>query len=182
MGAFGTLLRPYDDAFHRRDGRAMSPEHHEAASIPDREAQRRIDPDLPEATGDPRRRPDPRVLLAISSGGVGGTAARYAIGRVVHITPGSFPWATFAINLTGSFVLGAFLAWLLVRRPADRYLRPFVAIGFLGGYTTFSALSAETFLLLESRHVGLALGYALGSVAAGVLAVFLGVAIGRALR
>ena len=179
MGAFGTFLRPYDDAFHRRDGRAMSPEHHEAASIPDREAQRRIDPDLPEATGDPRRRPDPRVLLAISSGGVGGTAARYAIGRVVHITPGSFPWATFAINLTGSFVLGAFLAWLLVRRPADRYLRPFVAIGFLGGYTTFSTAMVESAVLAKDGHAAMAAAYVVASLAGGLAAVTVGFLVAR---
>ena len=62
----------------------------------------------------------------------------------MHIAPGSFPWATFAINVTGSFLLGAFLAWLFARRPADRYLRPFVAIGVLGGYTTFSTAMVET--------------------------------------
>ena len=50
-------------------------------------------------------------------------------------------------------MLGAFLAWLLVRRPADRYLRPFVAIGFLGGYTTFSTAMVESAVLAKDGHV-----------------------------
>jgi CrcB protein len=119
------------------------------------------------------------VLLAISAGSVGGTAARYGIGRAVHVAPGSFPWGTFAINVTGSFVLGAFLAWLLVRRPADRYLRPFVAIGFLGGYTTFSTAMVESAVLVKDGHAAMATGYVAASLVAGLVAVAAGFLVAR---
>lgn len=152
----------------------MSPELPDASRRVDRE-QRRIDPELPaEESAGTDRRPHPGVLLAISAGGVVGTAARYAVGRVVHVAPGSFPWATFAINVTGSFVLGAFLAWLFARRPADRLLRPFVAIGVLGGYTTFSTAMVETAVLGKDGHVALAAVYVVASLAGGIAAVTAG--------
>jgi CrcB protein len=153
----------------------MSPELPDASRRVDRGDQRRIDPELPPAgPADPARRAHPGVLLAISAGGTAGTAARYAIGRVVHLAPGSFPWATFVINVTGSFLLGAFLAWLLARRPADRFLRPFVAIGVLGGYTTFSTAMVETAVLGKDGHVALAAAYVVASLAGGLAAVALG--------
>ena len=71
-------------------------------------------------------------------GGVLGTAARYGVGRAIHVTPGTFPWATFTVNISGSFVLGVLLTLCIERWPPSRYVRPFVAIGFLGSYTTFS--------------------------------------------
>jgi fluoride exporter len=164
------------------DGRAMSPEQPDASRRVDRAEQRRIDPELPPAaSGGTARRNHPGVLLAISTGGVGGTAARYAVGRVVHLAPGSFPWATFAINVTGSFLLGAFLAWLLVRRPADRYLRPFVAIGVLGGYTTFSTAMVETAVLGKDGHVAVAAVYVVASLAGGLAAVAAGFLAARPL-
>lgn len=152
----------------------MSPEHPDASRRVDRADQRRIDPDLPADGPADTGRNHPGVLLAISAGGVVGTAARYAIGRVVHIAPGSFPWATFAINVTGSFLLGAFLAWLFARRPADRYLRPFVAIGVLGGYTTFSTAMVETAVLGKDGHVVVAAVYVVASLAGGLAAVAAG--------
>jgi CrcB protein len=157
------------------DGRAMSPEHPDAPRRVDRDEQRRIDPELPPVPPeDGTRRNHPGVLLAISIGGVAGTGARYAVGRMVHIAPGTFPWGTFLINVTGSFVLGAFLAWLLVRRPTDRYLRPLVAVGVLGGYTTFSTAMVETTVLGKDGHVAVATVYVLASLAAGLTAVVAG--------
>lgn len=148
----------------------MAPEAGGDAPLPDHEARRPVDPELPgRRLG--ARRPDPATLLAIAVGGVGGTAARYAIGRIVPVTPGSFPWATLLINLTGSFALGAFVAWLLAHRPRDRYLRPFVATGVLGGYTTFSTAMVESAVLTKDGHVGIAAAYVLVSLVGGLLAV-----------
>jgi len=157
------------------DGRAMSPEPRDASRRVDRDGQRRIDPELPPpGSPDALRRNHPGVLLAISIGGIAGTAARYAVGRIGHITPGTFPWGTFLINVTGSFVLGAFLAWLLACRPADRYLRPLVAVGVLGGYTTFSTAMVETTVLGKDGHLAVAAVYVVASLAAGLAAVVVG--------
>jgi CrcB protein len=136
---------------------------------------RRVDPELAERG----RRTDPLVLLAISAGGVAGTAARYAIGRAFPAGAGGFPWATLAVNLTGSFVLGAFLAWLLAARPRDRFFRPLVAVGFLGGYTTFSTAMVESAVLTKDGHAPVALAYVVASLVGGLLAVALGVRVVR---
>src|SRR5579884_3187419 len=72
------------------------------------------------------------VLASIAAGGALGTLARYLLASVVHRSPGSFPWATFWTNVTGSFVLGLVLVLILERFPPTRYLRAFIATGFCG--------------------------------------------------
>jgi len=146
-------------------------------------AQADIDPDLAEAAA--RRRLEGTrparlgVLLAIALGGMLGTPARYAVGRVVHVAPGSFPWSTFVVNVSGSLVLGVLLTLIVERWPPSRYLRPFAAIGFLGAYTTFSTYMVEADLLLKDGHAGVALAYVLGSLVVGLAAVYVGIVIGR---
>jgi CrcB protein len=93
---------------------------------------------------------------------------------------GSFPWVTFVTNVTGSFLLGVVLTLLLERYPPTRYTRPFLATGFLGSYTTYSTFAVETDLLIRQSHVATAVVYALGSVAAGLLAVWAGTLVARA--
>jgi CrcB protein len=146
-------------------------------------AQADIDPDLLEAAArcQPERTRAARlgVLLAIALGGMLGTPARYAVGRVVHVAPGSFPWSTFVVNVSGSLVLGVLLTLIVERWPPSRYLRPFAAIGFLGAYTTFSTYMVEADLLLKDGHAGVALAYVLGSLVVGLAAVYVGIVIGR---
>ena len=148
--------------------------YEDGASDQDRAEQRRVDPDLPSA----RRRGDPRVLGAVALGGMLGTVIRYALGRAFPTASGAFPWTTLVVNLTGSFLLGAFLAWLLAHRPSDRYRRPFVAIGFLGGYTTFSTAMVESAVLVKDGHGLVALAYlglgllgGLAAAGAGIVAM-----------
>ena len=81
--------------------------------------------------------------------------------------------------MSGSFLLGLVLTFVLERWPPTRYVRPFLAIGVLGAYTTFSTYSVETDLLFRDGHVALGLAYALGSLAAGGVAVYLGIVAGR---
>ena len=120
------------------------------------------------------------VLGAVALGGSLGTPARYGISVLVHVTPGSFPWGTFGTNISGSFALGLIMALLLERFPPTRYLRPFVATGFLGAFTTYSTFATETDLLVRNGHGRVALAYAAASLVGGFAAVWVGLALGRA--
>ena len=103
------------------------------------------------------------IPLAIALTGALGALARYWLdGAVSRHTGGGFPWGTFAINVTGSFLLGLVFTLLTERYRVDPWLRSALTIGFLGAYTTFSTLSLETYRLLEDGAVGLALANALG--------------------
>jgi CrcB protein len=145
-----------------------------------RRAQRAVDPDLPdESLRGPRHRPAPVVLLAISAGGIGGTLARYGVARALSVGPGAFPWATFTVNVSGSFALGVLLTLLLLRWPTDRYAQPFVAVGFIGAYTTFSTFMVDIDVLGKDGHVVTALVYLAASLVAGLAAVTAGVLLTR---
>lgn len=126
-----------------------------------------------------RARNDPRVLAAVGLGGALGAPARYGIAQLVYITPGTFPWGTFWINVSGSFAIGFVLILMLERFPPSRYIRPFVATGFLGAYTTYSTFAVETDLLLKNGHWAIALFYIAASFAAGFLAVWAGMVLAR---
>ena len=120
------------------------------------------------------------VVGAIAAGGALGSLARYGVSRVIHVSPGSFPWATFWTNVSGSFAFGAVLALLVARFPPSRYLRPFVAVGFIGAYTTFSTMAVETDLLVKDGHAAIGVMYLVVSVAAGLCAAAAGMLAGRA--
>jgi CrcB protein len=124
------------------------------------------------------RRHEPKAVAAVALGGALGAPARYGISQVVHITPGTFPWGTFWINVSGSLVLGFFLAVVLRRFPKTRYLRPFVASGFLGSYTTYSTFAVETDLLIRNGRAGIAVAYAALSFAGGFTAAWVGGRLG----
>lgn len=121
-----------------------------------------------------------RSFALVAIGGAAGTLARHGIAEALDPDQ-LFPWATFLVNVTGSFALGALLAVLLVRdhsAPANR-LRLLLGTGFLGGYTTYSALAVEADTLLRDDHLALGLVYAIGSVVAGLVAAFAGIAAAR---
>lgn len=119
------------------------------------------------------------VLGAIALGGALGAPARYGVAQLVHVSPETFPWATFWTNVSGSFALGLVLILVLERFPPTRYVRPFLATGFLGAYTTYSTFAVETDLLVKNGHVGVALTYATASLLAGFAAVWSGIALAR---
>jgi len=122
------------------------------------------------------------TALAIVVAGAFGALARYGLdGWISRRAPTSFPWGTFAINVTGSFLLGLAFVLMTERFRPDPWLRSAVTIGFLGAYTTFSTFSLETYRLVEDGAYGLALANVVGSVAAGLTAVYAGVVLGRAL-
>ncbi len=122
------------------------------------------------------RRP---VLLAVAAGAALGAPARYGLAQVIHSAEGSFPWATFVTNVSGSFVLGTFMALILERFPPTRYLRPFVATGFLGAYTTYSTFAVEIDLLVKQGHAAIGVAYAAASLGAGFAAVWTGIWVAR---
>lgn len=126
------------------------------------------------------RSPMTRLLL-VAAGGAMGSVARYGVGVLAQrLTPGAaWPWATFGVNLLGGFLMGLLVGWLGARAAGDDGVRLFAAVGLLGGFTTFSAFSLETALMIERRELGLAAGYAAASVVLSVAALFLGLLIAR---
>ena len=142
------------------------------------------DPAQPAASPDRTRprgydRVQPGVIVAIAAGGALGTLARAGLGRLVADQPGRFPWTTLSINLTGSFVLGLALVVLIGRPSSERRIRPFLATGFLGSYTTFSTFAVGVALLIEDRHWATASLYLVAMILGGVLSAWLGIAVGR---
>lgn len=119
-------------------------------------------------------------LLAVGAGGFLGAVARWAVALLVaRLWTRDFPLGTFVINVTGSFVLGLFATLAAEKLSLGPHWRLFVATGFLGAYTTFSTFEYETQRLVETGAAGWAVAYVVLSVAAGLLAVRLGVALAR---
>ncbi len=123
----------------------------------------------------------PAVLAAVAVGGALGSLTRAALGDAFPIHAGHFPWTTMAINVSGSFVLGVVLVVLLERAGPGRLLRPFVATGFLGGYTTFSTFMVETMKLGRSGHAPAGASYVAASLLLGLTAAWVGVRAGHRL-
>jgi CrcB protein len=117
------------------------------------------------------------VLAVIAVGGGLGALARYGISLWLPTTPGHFPWGTLLINVLGCFLIGV----LMVRWGQRPLLRPFLGVGVLGGFTTFSTYAVETRALLTPGDVPVAMAYLFGTLAAAMLAVLAGVALMRAL-
>lgn len=115
-----------------------------------------------------------KSFLLVVLGGTLGTLSRYGLSKIPY--EGLFPLTTFVVNVVGSFALGALLALVLTRRTET--LRLLLGTGFLGGFTTYSALALETDSLLRGDHVALGLAYAVGSVIAGLGAALAGISIG----
>jgi CrcB protein len=115
-----------------------------------------------------------RTAIWIGAAGFFGSIARYALSGAVSRVNESFPWGTFAVNITGSFVLGFLVAAFAHRFVVHPDLRIAVTVGFLGAYTTFSTLALETFEFAETRAWGWAATYVVMSIMTGVAAVWLG--------
>lgn len=120
-------------------------------------------------------------LLWIGVAGAAGAVARWLLAGLVRAQPGAFPWATFTVNVTGSFALGLVLGLAGARLHLPDTARAALTVGFLGAYTTFSTFSVETLRLIEDGALGLALAYAGASVVLGVAAAYGGISLGRAL-
>lgn len=122
------------------------------------------------------------TALVIALGGALGAVGRYyGSDFVQRASGGGVPFGTMAVNVVGSFALGFLLVWAQSRATSEQ-VRNFVGVGFLGSFTTFSTFSLETVELARAGEVWRAGGYAVGSLAAGVVAVLLGAALATALE
>lgn len=128
------------------------------------------------------RRLDARELAAIFAGGCVGAVARAELVAALPTHRGSWPWATFIANVVGAFLLGYFTTRLQERLPVSAYRRPLLGTGLCGGLTTFSTFQIELLRMLDGGYVGLAVAYALASLAAGFLAVVLATNLVRRTR
>ncbi|RKR03164.1 fluoride efflux transporter CrcB [Maricaulis maris] len=119
--------------------------------------------------------------LLVGAGGALGALSRYQVGRLTFRWFGPEQvWGTFAVNLVGGLLMGLLIGWLAATDRADQqYIRLFGAVGFLGGFTTFSAFSLEIANMLERKAILPAFGYAASSVVLALAAVFLGLWIMR---
>jgi CrcB protein len=121
-----------------------------------------------------------RTILAIVIAGALGVLARHLAQNVIGVH-GRFPWGTFVVNVSGAFAAG-FLFTVIGRRVSlPMWIQSAVFVGFLGGYTTFSAMSLDMYVLIERGEFGVAGAYAIGSLTGGIVAVFAGVLTGRVL-
>ena len=122
------------------------------------------------------------VALAVSVGGAVGALSRYGLDSFIEQrTESTFPWATFAINVSGCLAVGFVIAALVDRHHAPAWLRAGLVIGICGGYTTFSTFAQESLDLLEGRQAVVAALYVAASVILGLLAVLVGTHLGRSI-
>lgn len=122
------------------------------------------------------------AFFVVFLGGGLGAAIRHGINLGVgRLLGGGFPYATFIINVSGSFVMGLMAAWFAFKGDASQHWRLFLTAGVLGGYTTFSTFSLDAALLYERDQFMLAAIYVIGSVALGLVGLFAGLAIVRSM-
>jgi fluoride exporter len=122
------------------------------------------------------------TILLVGIGGFLGANTRYLLDQwVTNRWPMFFPWGTFIINLSGSFILGFFMAFAEQRPWVSRETRLLFAVGFVGAYTTFSTYAYESLRLAQDGQMALAALYIIASVMLGLIAVFAGFALGNAM-
>jgi CrcB protein len=122
----------------------------------------------------------------VALGGGAGAVLRYQVGRAMTHWLGAeritaFPWGTMSINVAGSLLMGVLAGWLARHGSGGEAWRLLLGIGVLGGFTTFSSFSLELILLIERHAYAPAAAYALGSVLAGAIGLWLGLAAMRAI-
>lgn len=119
--------------------------------------------------------------LLVMLGGAVGALGRYQMGRLAgHMFGLSFPYGTLGANVIGGFLMGALAGWLARFGHGGEPIRLLLAVGLMGGFTTFSSFSLEIVLMMERGQVALAGFYAAISVIASVAALFAGLTLMRA--
>lgn len=117
----------------------------------------------------------------VAVGGAIGAMLRYCVYlSSVRLLGAGFPFGTMIVNVAGSFLMGI-AAVILMQRGQAATLAPFLMVGVLGGFTTFSAFSLDTLVLIEKGKLALASAYVFGSVGLSILALFLGLFLTRSI-
>lgn len=119
------------------------------------------------------------MLAVIALGGALGSPLRYELAQRIRPGAGGFPTATLVTNTAACLAIGVVLVLLVERLGPSRYLRPLIATGFLGALSTFSTVAVEVCLLARDGRAGSASLYLAATVAAGGLAVWAGLILGR---
>ena len=114
-----------------------------------------------------------QAFIWVALGGALGAVGRYLVGLSLKTASG-FPWATMSVNILGSLLMGLVIGWLSRQNGGSDALRLFVAVGILGGFTTFSAFSMDLFTLLERRDIAATMLYLGGSLLGGLVAFIIG--------
>nr|WP_282776485.1 fluoride efflux transporter CrcB [Nocardia sp. CC201C] len=120
------------------------------------------------------------VLAVIAAGGGLGAAARYGLAQLWPTAPGGFPWATLAANMIGCFLIGMLMVAVTEMWVAHHLLRPFLGVGVLGGFTTFSTYANDARALLQPGTVGIAFAYLAGTLVCALFATLAAVRLTRA--
>jgi CrcB protein len=126
------------------------------------------------------RGPATGTVAVIAAGGVIGAAARYGVGVALPTPTGGIPWSTLLVNVSGCLLIGVLMALTVEVWTGQPLVRPFLGVGVLGGYTTFSAAVVDVQQLITAGRPGIALGYLAGTALAALAAVQLGMALIRA--
>jgi len=119
------------------------------------------------------------VLVAIALGGGIGALARYGLGYAFPAGPTGFPWATFGINIGGCLLIGVLMVLITEVWGGQRLIRPFLGVGVLGGFTTFSTYIVDIQRLVDGGAAAMALVYLVATVVAALLAVYMGITLTR---
>ena len=122
-----------------------------------------------------------RAAVVVALGGAIGAVVRYLLGLFAPTVPGAFPTGTFLINVVGALLMGVLVVVVTEVRETHPLVRPFVGVGILGGFTTFSTFSYEGLRLLQDRHLVLGGVYLVGTVLAAVAAAAIGMTATRRL-
>ncbi|GAB3439964.1 CrcB family protein [Phycicoccus ginsengisoli] len=129
----------------------------------------------------PRTSATPALVGVVALGGLTGSLGRYAVGLALPHAPGGWPWGTFLVNVTGSFAMGVLVVWVLSMDRPHPWLRPFLGVGVLGGWTTFSSFALDVHVLSGAGQGGRAAAYLVASFVVGLVAVGLGISAGERL-
>ncbi|WP_200942556.1 fluoride efflux transporter FluC [Knoellia sp. Soil729] len=118
-------------------------------------------------------------LALVALGGALGAMSRYAVGTAVPHPGGTWPWATFSVNVTASLAIGVLAGWAYWRHTAH-WVRPLLMTGFLGGFSTYSTFAVDTVSLAAAGSGGLAAAYVIVTLLVCVIAVGLGTVVAQA--
>lgn len=123
-----------------------------------------------------------QLIAAVALGGALGSVARYLVGIGAGKLFGmAFPWGTLVINVTGSFLIGAFIGLFATKWDLSQTARVFLTVGMCGGYTTFSTFSLDSFYLMERGELVASAAYMIASVVLSVAALIAAIHLVRAM-